>query len=88
MGDVTPAEVKHAWRGRIALEGNLQIADFYQQTPDAIRAQTLALIRDGFDDHRGLAVSPTASPFISGRGRECYAQYLAMVETVTRWGQA
>ena len=82
MGDVTPAEVKQAWRGQIALEGNIQIADMYEKSPGEIRAQTEALIRDGFDDRRGLAVSPTASPYMAGRGVDCYPQYLAMVETV------
>jgi len=82
MGDVTPAEVKNAWRGRISLEGNIQIADFYEKPPEAIRNQTQALICDCFDDHRGFAVTPTASPFMPGRGRECYPQYLAMLETV------
>lgn len=82
MGDVTPAEVKQAWRGRIALEGNTQIADMYEKSPENIRAQTEALIRDCFDDHCGLAVSPTASPFMTGKGSICYPQYLAMVETV------
>jgi hypothetical protein len=82
MGDVTPGEVKQAWRGQIALEGNIQIADMYEKPPDDIRAQTEALIRDGFDDRRGLAISPTASPFIPGRGADCYPQYAAMVDAV------
>ena len=68
----------------MSLEGNIQIADMYETTPDEIRAQTEALIRDCFDDHRGLAISPTASPFMTGRGADCYPQYLAMVETVCR----
>ena len=83
MGDITPAEAKAALRGKVALEGNIQIADMYETTPADIRAQTEALIRDCFDDHCGLAVTPTASPFMPGRGREAYPQYLAMVETVT-----
>ena len=86
MGDVTPAGVKQAWRGQIALEGNIQIADMYETSPEDIRAQVEALIRAGFDDHRGLAVSPTASPFMPGRGRDCYAQYAAMVAAVQAFG--
>jgi hypothetical protein len=82
MGDVTPAEAKAALRGRVALEGNLQIADMYEHTPAEIYAQTAAVIRDGFDDRRGLAITPTASPFMPGRGEECYPQYLAMLEAV------
>jgi len=82
MGDITPAEAKQALRGKVALEGNIQIGDMYEKSPDEIRAQTEALIRDCFDDRRGLAVTPTASPFMPGRGRDCYPQYAAMVETV------
>ncbi len=83
MGDITPAEAKAALRGKVALEGNIQIADMYEKTPDEIRAQTEALIRDCFDDRRGLAVTPTASPYMTGRGADCFAQYKAMVEAVT-----
>lgn len=82
MGDVTPAETKQALRGKVALEGNIQIADFYEKTPEDIRRQTEVLIRDCFDDRRGLAVSPTASPFMPGRGNECYPQYAAMIAAV------
>ncbi len=83
MGDITPAETKAALRGKVALEGNIQIADMYEKSPNEIRAQTEALIRDCFDDRRGLAVTPTASPFMPGRGADCFEQYRAMVETVT-----
>ena len=44
-----------------------------------------ALIADAFDDHRGLIVSPTASPYIRGAGEDCLAMYMAMVETVREW---
>ncbi len=84
MGDITPAETKTALRGKVAIEGNIQIADMYEKVPAEIRAQTEALIRECFDDRRGLAVTPTASPFIPGRGADCFQQYRAMVETVTR----
>ena len=66
----------------MALEGNIQIADMYAKSPDEMRAQTEALIRDCFDDRRGLAVTPAASPYMTGRGADCYEQYRAMVETV------
>ena len=82
MGDITPAEAKAALRGKAALEGNIQIADMYEKSPDEIQAQTEALIRDCFDDRRGLAVTPAASPFMPGRGADCFPQYQAMVEAV------
>jgi len=85
MGDVTPAEAKNAVRGRICLEGNIQIADMYEQTPNEIHSQVEALIADCFDDGRGLIVSPTASPWIRGAGEDCFPQYCAMVEAVLQW---
>lgn len=40
MGDITPGEVKQSWRGKISLEGNIQIADMYEKSPEKIRLQT------------------------------------------------
>ncbi len=85
MGDITPAEAKAAVRGRICLEGNIQINEMYESTPEAIRAETEALIATCFDDRCGLIVSPTASPYIPGAGEVCFPQYQAMVETVLAW---
>lgn len=82
MGDITAREAKAAVRGRICLEGNIQIADMYDSAPEDIRAQTAALIADAFDDGRGLIVCPTASPYIRGAGAQCFPQYRAMIDTV------
>lgn len=82
MGDITPAEAKALVRGRICLEGNIQIAAMYESTTEEIRRQTTALIDAAFDDHKGLIVSPTASPYIRGKGGECFPQYKAMIDTV------
>ncbi len=54
-------------------------------SPEEIRRQTDELIRATFDDHRGLIVCPTASPYIRGRGEGCYPQYKAMIDTVPGW---
>jgi hypothetical protein len=85
MGDITPAEAKALARGRVCLEGNLQIDRMYEAEPEAIRAETRQLIQAAFDDRRGLIVSPSASPYIRGRGEECFPRYQAMVETVLGW---
>ncbi len=85
MGDLTPAGAKAAARGRICLEGNIQIADMYGRTPAEVREQTEALIAACFDDRRGLIVSPTASPYIRDAGEDCFPQYRAMVEAVHGW---
>jgi hypothetical protein len=86
MGDVTPRDAKRLAQGKISLEGNLQIADMYESTPEDIRHQVEELIAACFDDRRGLIVSPTASPWIRGAGAQCFPQYRAMVETVLDYG--
>jgi hypothetical protein len=82
MGDITPRQAKNAFRGRITIEGNIQIADMYERTPDEIRDQVDRLIEDCFDDRRGLILCPTASPYIYGAGNQCTPNYVAMVERV------
>lgn len=85
MGDITPAQAKQLARGRICLEGNIQIADFYEKSPAEVRRQTEELIATCFDDRRGLIVSATASPYIPDGGGRCFEQFKAMVDAVTQW---
>lgn len=82
LGDITARQAKAACRGRCCLEGNIQIADMYENTPEDIRRQVADLVRDVFDDRRGLIVSPTASAYQHGKGRQCLPQFQAMVEAV------
>ena len=86
QGDITPAEAKERARGRICLEGNLQINRMYEADPEEVAEETRALIETCFDDRKGLIVSPTASPYIRGAGEECLPRYRAMVEAVLEWG--
>ena len=85
MGDITPRQAKDLARGRLCLEGNVQIAAMYERTSEQVRRETVALIGGAFDDHRGLIVSPTASPYIRGAGEACFPQYQAMIDTVLAW---
>lgn len=85
QGDITAAQAKAVARGRMSLEGNIQIHHMYEHTPAQIRQEVLALIRDAFDDRKGLIVCPTASPYIRDRGEECLKRFKAMVETVLDW---
>jgi hypothetical protein len=85
MGDITPAEAKAHARGKLCLEGNTQINRMYEAMPEEISEETAALIRDAFDDQRGLIVCPTASPYIRGEGENCFPQYKAMIDTVLEW---
>ncbi|MFH1762154.1 MAG: uroporphyrinogen decarboxylase family protein [bacterium] len=85
MGDITPREAKDMVRNKLCIEGNIQIADMYEHTPEQIREQTRELIEDAFDDHKGLIVCPTASPYLYGQGETCFKQYKAMVDTVINY---
>lgn len=82
MGDITATEAKNKARGKLCLEGNLQINWMYEMGAEEIRWLTEQLIRDTFDDSCGLIVSPTASPYIRGAGEKCLPQYKAMIDTV------
>lgn len=85
LGDITAAQAKQMARGRLCLEGNLQIHQMYEDSPAQIRAHVEALIADAFDDRRGLIVCPSASPYIRGQGEACFPMYEAMAETVLAW---
>jgi uroporphyrinogen-III decarboxylase len=82
QGDLTAREAKPVIRGKICMEGNIQISNMYEHTPEEIKEETEQLIKDAFDDHKGLIVSASASPYIPGEGLNCLEQYRAMVETV------
>jgi len=85
QGDISATEAKSVARGRMCLEGNIQIHRMYEANPEAIREETENLIRDAFDDRCGLIVSPTASPYIRGLGEICFPQYQALIDTVRNW---
>jgi hypothetical protein len=87
MGDITPHEAKELAKGKICLEGNIQINRMYDATPEEIKEETELLIQTVFDDHKGLIVCPTASPYIRGEGEECFPQYKAMIDTVLEWNR-
>ena len=82
MGDIEPGDAKALARGKLCLEGNIQIHRFYEASPAEIRDETHALVDAAFDDRRGLIVCPTASPYIRGKGEACFPQFKAMIDAV------
>ncbi len=82
LGNILASEAKEMARGRTCLEGNIQINRMYEATPTEIREETEQLIAVAFDDHRGLIVCPSASPYIRDAGEVCFPQYKAMIDTV------
>jgi len=86
MGDCPAKAAKQALRGKICIEGNIQIGDMYEASVENIEAQTRALIADAFDDRRDLIVCPTASPYIRDAGGQCFPRFERMVEIVLAAG--
>jgi hypothetical protein len=84
MGDIEASEAKKLARGKMCLEGNIQINRMYEATPEEIIEETEQLIKTVFDDNKGLIVCPSASPYIRGEGETCFPQYKAMIDTVLR----
>ena len=80
MGNVTAAEARKILGDRVCIEGNIQISNMYERTPQQIYDETKALIRDAYINNKGLIICPTASPYIPGEGENCFTQYKAMVE--------
>jgi len=87
MGNILAHEAKSLARDKMCLEGNIQINRMYEATQEEIREETEQLIRDAFDDGKGLIVCPTASPYIRNKGNVCLPQYKAMIDTVINWSR-
>lgn len=85
QGDLLAHEAKRLARGKMCLEGNIQIHKMHETTPDEIRQETEQLMTDAFDDHKGLIVSPTASSYIREKGEACFPQYKTMIDSVMNW---
>ena len=85
LGDIKPREAKGIIRGKMCMEGNIQIADMYEQSSEDIKTQVSALIEAVFDDHKGLIVCPTASPYVYGKGEECFENYKMLIDTVLEY---
>ena len=82
IGNVTIAQAKAVFRGKVTVEGNIQIGDLYECDAQEIRRQAEELLRDGFDDQEGLIVSATASPYIPEMGDKMLENYRAIIEVV------
>ena len=85
MGDITAAQAKELARSKLCLEGNIQIASMYENSPSQIQEETTSLIEDAFDDNQGLIVCPTASPYLFSKGEDCLDQFKAMIKAVLAW---
>ena len=86
LGDITAGEARAILGDKVCIEGNIQIANMYESSPEQIIEETAKLIKDAFVNSKGLIVSPTASPYIPGAGETCFLQYKAMIDTMISLG--
>lgn len=84
-GNITVKEAKVILRNKVCIEGNIQISRFYEASAGDLAEETELLIKEAFDDSKGLIVCPSASPYIVGKGDECFETFKAMIDTVVNW---
>lgn len=86
MGDITLKEAKERVRGRICIEGNLQIGDLMRCTPEEIRQMTRQIVRDA-GDGGGLVLCPTASPYEPVLSQRTLENYLSFIRAGLEFGR-
>lgn len=85
MGNVTIREAKNILRGKVCIEGNVQIGDMYDCSASEIKEMTLGVIREGFDDNKGLILCPTASPYVPIMTQQALENYSVLIDTVLEY---
>jgi len=86
MGNVTATEAKAVLRGRVCIEGNIQVGDLFSCEPEEIERQVAALIRDA-GEGGGLIVAPTASPYQPVCPERTRLNYERMIHTALEAGE-
>ncbi len=82
MGNVTPRQAKEALRGRVALEGNIQIADLYTAHPAEIRLAGPRPRPGRVRRPNGIDRLPHRFSLPARDGALCLENYRAMVDEV------
>ena len=85
MGDVTAAEAKAVLRGKVCIEGNVQVGDLFSRPPEEIERQVVELIKDA-GEGGGLIVAPTASPYQPVCPERTRINYERMIHTALEAG--
>ncbi|MFW6154652.1 MAG: uroporphyrinogen decarboxylase family protein [Planctomycetota bacterium] len=86
MGDITLPDAKRRAAGRMTLEGNLQIAHFYEDPPDAFAAVVEQTIAEGAPGGR-FCLTPTASPYTVELSDRAATNYLTMIDLACELGR-
>lgn len=88
MGDVPIKEAKEILKGRVCIEGNIQIGDIYERNPAEISNMVNEIIKEAFYDHEGLIVCPTASPFAPEMSERVFRNYSSLISAVLNYNEA
>jgi len=86
MGDVTLPDAKRRAAGRMTVEGNLQIAPIYEDSPDVFAARVEQTIAEGKPGGR-FCLTPTASPYTVELPERAVTNYLTMIEMARDLGR-
>ena len=86
MGDITLRDAKAYVRGKICIEGNMQIGDLMRLTSAEIRDKTAEIIADAAEGG-GLILCPTASPYTPVLDDRQLENYRAFIHTALDLGR-
>jgi len=85
MGDVTLADARRRLKGRVCIDGNIQIGDLIALGPAEIDASVRAAIRDAAAGG-GLILSTTAAPYEASMSQRTFDNYRQLVSSGRRFG--
>jgi hypothetical protein len=86
MGDIELAEAKRRLKGKICIEGNIQIDVIQRGTPREVREVTRKIIEDAAEGG-GLILCPTASPYWPKLSNRIRDNYLAFIDAGIEFGR-
>ena len=79
MGNLELHEAKRIFKGKICIEGNIQLDDIYRESEEYIRGSVRKAIKDAAPDG-GFILCPTASPIPPKLEDKVLKNYLAFIE--------
>lgn len=78
LGDLTLREAKERLKGKVCVEGNVQIGDIYSEEPSKFEAKVRKVVSEGAEGG-GFILCPTASPHTPVLPERAVLNYLTMI---------
>jgi len=86
MGDLTLKEAKELMKGKICIEGNFQLDNFYTKDEEFISEEVKTIMKDGAPG-TGFILCPTASPIPPILEDKTLNNYLAFIKAGLEYGK-